>query len=91
MTEAEVAQRLGPLDVLSRELKEFSRSARVFSGDSPRLIERYPEQWVAVVDGDIATHANTFVEVLGQLDEMAQPREHAMVRFVTKHKRTMIL
>jgi hypothetical protein len=91
LSDADVAERIGPLGVLHSEMSEFARSARVFSGDSPRLIEDYPEQWVAVIDGDVAAHAPTFDAVMDQLDADGKPRTRAMVRYVSEQDQTMIL
>ena len=91
MSSAEVAEEIGPLDELRRELEEFSRSAQVFSEDATRLIDKYPEQWVAVINGDVATVADTFEDVMAHLDDQGLPRAQAMVRFVSSSPRTMIL
>ena len=91
MTLDEVAQKLGPIDVVHQELEQFKRSARVFSGDAPRLIEAYPNEWVAVIDGGVVAHASSFALVMDHLDEKDLPRSEAMVRYVTDDARTMIL
>ena len=91
MTAADVAEAIGPLEDIRRGLEEFSRSARVFSEVDPRLIEDYPEQWVAVINGDVAAVAPTFKGVMAYLDEHGLPRAQAMVRFVSPTPRTMIL
>ena len=90
-TAEEVAQLLGPLDVLRSDLEEFKQSARVFSADRPRLIDEYRQQWVAVMSGEVVVSADRFEDVMDELDNRSLPRSQALVRFIDENTRTMIL
>ena len=86
-----ILEQLGiPAEVV-RELKAFSRSARSLSNQYPQLVDRYPNQWVAVLDGKVRAHGRTFHEVMKKVDQEGLPREHAVVRFIDKGERVMIL
>ena len=79
-----------PTEVI-RELREFSRSARGLDKQLPDLLDRYPEQWVAVLDGEVRAHGYTFDEVMQKIDQEGLPRRRTLVRFIEKDHRTMIL
>jgi hypothetical protein len=79
-----------PADV-ARELKAFSRSARSLDKHFPDLVDRYPEQWVAVFSGKVRAHGPTFSEVMKKIDQEGLPRDRTIVRFIDKGERAMIL
>ena len=91
LTISEVVRRLGPLDELRRDLADFKRSARAFSSDRPRLIDEYRQQWVAVLDGEVVAHCDSFAAVMDAIDEQHVPRSRVLVRFIDENVRTMIL
>jgi pyrimidine operon attenuation protein/uracil phosphoribosyltransferase len=86
-----VLEQLGNPTEVARGLEDFRRAAKVLSSQHPRLIDRYPKQWVAVYNGKVRARGRTFRAVLEQLDKAGVPREHAIVRFIDKNQRTMIL
>ncbi|HEY7065811.1 MAG TPA: hypothetical protein VII06_30325 [Chloroflexota bacterium] len=79
-----------PADV-ARELEDFQKAAKVLSSQHPRLMDQYPKQWVAVYGGKVRARSSTLSAVLEQLDKAGIPREHAIVRYIDKNQRTMIL
>ena len=91
LTVEEVARRLGPIDALREELADFRRSARAFSSDHPRLIDEYHHQWVAVLDGEVVAHADSFTAVMDAIDEQHAPRSKILVRYIDENVRTLIL
>lgn len=86
-----VRKLLGNPKVVDRDLQRFRRSARILSSDRPRLIERYPKQWIAVHNGKVQAQGKTLRSVLTQLDKKGVPRRRVIVRFIDKTPRTMIL
>ncbi len=86
-----VREQLGNPADIDRELQSFRKTARVLSSEHPRLIDRYPKQWVAVYGGKVKAHGRTFRSVLQQLDQEGIPRENVIVRYISKEQRTMIL
>lgn len=89
--EKAVLRQLGNPADIDRELQSFRRGAKVLSSEHPRLIDRYPKQWVAVYRGKVKAHGRTFRSVLQQIDQKGLPREHIIVRYIDKNQRTMIL
>jgi uncharacterized protein DUF5678 len=76
---------------LTQDLQKFRKAAQALSSDHPRLIEKYPNQWVAVYRGKVAAHAPTLPAILGKLKRKKIPQQHTIVRYIEKNKRTMIL
>jgi len=76
---------------MGRSLRAFQRSARVLSDSHPRLIDEYPNQWVAVADSTVIAHGNTLKQVLKQVDAGDIPRADVIVRFIDRTQRTLIL
>ena len=89
--EQDVLRQLGnPMDI-DRELQSFRRGAKILSSKHPRLIGRYPKQWLAIHKGKVGAQGTTFRSVLQQVDQKKLPREHIIVRYIDKNQRTMIL
>lgn len=76
---------------MARSLRAFQRSARVFSNNHPRLIDEYPNQWVAVANSTVMAHGNTLNQVLKQVDAEGISRADVIVRYIDRAKRTLIL
>lgn len=89
--EQAVLRQLGNPADIDRELQSFRRGVKVLSSKHPRMINRYPKQWVAVYKGKVEAHGRTFQSVLQQIDQTGLPREHVIVRYIDKNQRTMIL
>jgi hypothetical protein len=79
-----------PADV-ARELREFRRAARSLSDQYPQLVDRYPDQWVAIFNGKVRAHGQSFQDVMEQIEREGLPRERTVVRFMDKSDRAMIL
>lgn len=87
----DIRRLLGDPRKVDRELQRFRTSARVLSSRHPRLIEKYPKQWVAVYEGKVRARAKTFDSLMAQIDKKKLPRGHVVVRHVDRTQRTMIL
>lgn len=72
-------------------LKRFRKSALVLSRQRPRMIEEYPQKWVALFDGEVKAADKSFEKLLEKIDEQKLPRGEILVRFIDKTHRTMIL
>jgi len=76
---------------IKKSLKAFSKSARVLSSDRPRMIDKYPDQWVAVGQGGVLAHGKSIEAVLKKIDKMGIDRADIIVRLIEKNLRTFIL
>ena len=88
---AKIIAHIGDPATIDKELQMFRRTAKRLSSRHPRMIERYPKQWIAIHAGRVRAHGRSLKTVLRQIDSKGLPREHTMVRFIHKEPRTMIL
>ena len=92
LTEKDVLAALGDTpETVDRELQSFAEAARVLSSSHPRLIDERPLQWVGVYQGEVAAAGASFKSVMTQLRKAGIPAEKAIVRFIDKEERALIL
>lgn len=89
--EKSVLEKLGNPSKVDKELRSFRKSAMVLSSKHPRLVNRYPKQWVAVYNGKTIAVGRTLNSALRESDKRGIPREHVIVRYIDKNQRAMIL
>ena len=87
----ELLKALGNPVRLHRELQHFRKAAQALSSDHPRLMDQYPNQWVAVYRGKVAAHGLTLDSVLKKMKRKKIPQGRTIVRYIEKNQRTMIL
>ena len=76
---------------IAASLREFTESARVLSSAHPRLIDEYPDKWIAVARGGVRAHADSLDELLATLDQEGIPRSEVIIRLIEREPRTLIL
>ena len=76
---------------IARGLREFSKSAEMLSNDRPRLIDEHPLQWVGVYRGEVSAKADDLPSLIEELERRGIPLGDALVRFIEKNQRTLIL
>ncbi len=87
----EIIAIIGKPEAVASELAEFQKTVRALSSNHPRMIDKYPRQWVAIYRGKVRATGNSLEDVLTEMDEKGLPRERTVVRFIEKNHRTMIL
>lgn len=75
----------------ARSLSKFQRSALILSRNQPRLIDEYPDQWVAVSDSTVVAHGKNLDTILRQVEKKGFHRSDVIVRFIEREQRTLIL
>jgi hypothetical protein len=91
LTDKVIREQLGnPADV-AKELQAFQRSAKALSSDRPRMIDQYPNQWIAVQEGRVKANAKTFETLMAEVEKKKLPRRNLIIRFIDTSERTMIL
>lgn len=83
--QAEFLRLIGDPQEVADDLRRFEERTLRFIADWPRLIARYPEKWVAEVNGEYRA-ADTVAELRASLAADGIPWKDAFVEFVTcKH------
>jgi hypothetical protein len=76
---------------MDRELRAFSRAARLLSSDHPRLIDKHPKEWVGLYDGKVCATAKSFSALVSKLKKKGLPPNEAIIRYVDASGRKLIL
>ncbi len=82
---------IGDPQKVAEDLQAFAKTAQLLSSRYPRMVERYPDQWIALHSGKVRAHGDSLDAVLRELDAMGLSRDQAIIRFIDKEPRTMIL
>jgi hypothetical protein len=92
VTKRDLASHLGasPREI-ARDLRAFSRAAKVLSSSHPRLIEQHPKEWVGIHDGGVAASAKTLPALMTKLKKKGLPPNDTVVRYIDTSGRKMIL
>jgi hypothetical protein len=76
---------------IDRELKTFSRAARVLSSNRPRLIHKHPKQWIGVHDGRVEVTASSLKALLARLKTKGLSPNSTIIRYIDTKPRKLIL
>ena len=76
---------------IAHRLKSFDTSCAKLSSDMPRLVEKYPDQWIGIHSGEVRAADEDLDTVLQTLDEQGVPRSSTVLRFIEKEPETLIL
>jgi hypothetical protein len=76
---------------VDRELRAFSRAARVLSSGHPRLIDRHPKQWVGIYDGNVCATGKSLSALISRLKERGLSPSDTVIRYIDTSGRKLIL
>jgi hypothetical protein len=92
VTKKNIAAHIGatPKEI-ARELRSFSRAARILSSNHPRLIDRYPRQWVGIYDGKVEATSKSFKGLMASMRARGIPPSKSIIRYIDTSGRKLIL
>jgi hypothetical protein len=73
------------------ELRRFKRDIDYYEAHREELLKRYPEQWVAIFNEQVAASDSDFDHLLSTLDQHRVPSERALIKHVTEKDELLIL
>ena len=76
---------------IDRELRMFSRAARVLSSNHPRLIDKHPKEWVGLYDGEVCATDKSFNGLVRQLKRKGYRPNDTIIRYIDTSGRKLIL
>ena len=91
MTEPTLREIIGDPQRLEADLQKFHNAGKLLSSLRMELLNKYPNQWVGLYEGEICADAPTLEHLLAKLDELRIPRKETVVRYVDQIQRRMIL
>ena len=71
--------------------RRFGRDVDYLNSIWAEVRKRYPDQYVAVYEGEIVANHRRLKNVLATLEDKGLPKGHTLVRFASKKPRRMIL
>ena len=81
----------GNPEEIAKGLLEYSKSAEILSVDQPRLIHEHPMKWVGVYQGKVSAKADDLPALMKKLENLDIPPGDAIIRFIERNQRTLIL
>ena len=92
MAKKKIASQLGATPrQMDRELRSFSRAARLLSSNHPRLIDQHPKEWVGIYDEKICATAKSFNALIARLRKEGIAPNDAIIRYIDTSGRKLIL
>jgi hypothetical protein len=76
---------------IDRELRSFSRAARILSSDHPRLIDRHPKEWVGIQDCGVSATAKSYSALISRLKKRGLSPNDTIIRYIDTSGRKLIL
>jgi len=76
---------------INRELRKFSRAARLLSTQYPRLIDEHPNEWVAFHDGKVCAADKSFNGLVRKIKRRALSPSETIIRYIDASGRKLIL
>ena len=76
---------------IARELRVFSRAARLLSSNHPRLIDQHPNEWVGLYDGEVCAAAKSFNALVQKLKRRGLSPSDTIIRYIDTSGRKLIL
>jgi hypothetical protein len=77
--------------VIDGALRQYAKSARVFSSKHPRLIDEHNNKWVCVYKGKIAAVEDSFQSLTTAIEAQNIPPQETVIRHIDREERTLIL
>ena len=78
-------------DSVSQRLQRFQRDIDYYEAHRGELLDRYPEQWVAIFNEQVVDAAPTMEQVLIGLRAKGVPPGQGLVEHLTRHDELLIL
>ena len=79
------------MDEFRKEFQRFQGDIDYFEAHQQELLERYPEEWVAIFDGRVVGNSHDVRQLLQCLEERGVPIEKAVLRHLTVKEDVLIL
>jgi hypothetical protein len=76
---------------IDRELRAFSRAARVLSSSRPRLIDQHPKEWVGLYGGKVTAADKSFKGLVAKLKKRGLSPNDTIIRYIDTTDRLLIL
>ena len=90
-TRKEVLSLIGDPKQVARDLQRFRKNTRTVESTHPKLVDTYPDKWVAVYEGKVRAHSTTFSSLMVAMERQGLPRKDVIVRYIDREERILIV
>ncbi len=91
MTTQHVHPAIGdPVEFL-KEMRSFDRSCDFYNAHYNDLLAAYPDEWVAIHEGEVRAHSTDIHELLAQIDALGVPRGSTLFERLESNPLPMVL
>lgn len=73
------------------ELRRFTDDVRYLQSIRQELLREYMENWIAIYEGSVVAYAKTTEELLNQLLQKGIAGSEAVIDFMAKERKAMLL
>ena len=87
----EIHDRISDPKKVAEDLESFRRTTERFSADYSDMLERYPNQWIALYSEKVRAQGNSLEAVLTQIDEIGLPRGQTLIEYMDPDPQLMLL
>ena len=92
LTEDEFRKLIGDPQKIHDDMREFSKSTDLFrTSEYHKLLEKYPDKWIAVTAGKVEAHGDSYEEVLQMVCDKGLPRGSTVIELIETDPINMIL
>ena len=92
LTEDEFRKLIGDPQKIHDDMREFRKSEDLFcTSQYYKLLEEYPDKWIAVTAGKVEAHGDSYEEVLQMVCEKGLRRDLTIIELIETDPINMIL
>jgi len=91
LTEKQFRDLVGDPAEWMRNMEKFDCSCDALSAQYEKLLERFPNRWVALYDGEVVAEAGNLPDTIHALKARGFPPRDCLVEFLSARPMTVIL
>jgi hypothetical protein len=76
---------------LVEEMRQFEQDSRFLALHHDALLDKFPEQWIAVFSGEVVANDTNINDALRELARRKVPHSRVVLAFLTRRPKTLIL
>jgi hypothetical protein len=79
------------MNQVQAELQRFKKDTAYYEAHHDELLEKYPEQWVAIYNQKVVGASPDYEQLLNDLQAKGYSVGHVFVHYLTRHDEVLIL
>lgn len=76
---------------LARRQRRFRRSSQFLAASYETLLKKYPNRWIAVLDGEVKAADRTLSGINDRIAAGGIPRSETLVHYLDRSRRVLVL